>query len=57
MGSKIGKNCASGKGLSLPVEPCNPADHISLDIYNGKTGFAEFLSGPIEEPEGRPLED
>ena len=56
MGSKIGKNCASGKGLSLPVEPCNPADHISLDIYNGKTGFAEFLSGPIEEPEGRPLE-
>lgn len=38
------------------MEPCNPADHISLDIYNGKTCFAEFLSGPVEEPEGRPLE-
>lgn len=32
MGSKIGKISASGKGLSLPMEPCNPADHISLEI-------------------------
>lgn len=32
MGSKIGKNSASGKGLSLPMDPCDPADHISLEI-------------------------